>query len=507
MRDCGTPRHVLNLFPHASPQAVQRHRNTIVDCLKDNDSSIRQRALELVYALVNEGNVKVLVKELLSYLLACDIEFKDELTERICTVVEKFSTDKEWHVDTIIQTLSASASFTSEETVCSMIALVTSTPDLQAYATHQLYAQLVGKTSQPVLLQLAVWCVGEYGEMLIGGVPPGVEGDAPDATGVVEMLNSVVKSPMADLTTKEYALNAYVKLTTRFANHPRAIALIHEQLNAFSGSMSLELQQRSVEYISLLKLDSIRAGVLERMPAFAKKDRQAAAAAAMNSMMSGSSRESAAERAADRAASAPLAVAAPVPAPASEMDLLGDLMGSAPMSSQPVSYGGGAPAGPPPGASGGMDLLDLLGDSPVSAPPVDAMSMLGMGAAPAAPAGGFAPFQAYSKNGLVITFACSKDASNPSVTAIEASFSCTLGSPIEALNFQVAVPKYMKLQMSPASATTVPAHGAGRVTQTFKVANSMHGQKPVILKLKIDYTNGGMPVAEMGQVDNFPAGI
>ena len=56
-------------------QAVQRHRNTIVDCLKDNDSSIRQRALELVYALVNEANVKVLVKELLSYLMACDVEF------------------------------------------------------------------------------------------------------------------------------------------------------------------------------------------------------------------------------------------------------------------------------------------------------------------------------------------------------------------------------------------------------------------------------------------------
>ena len=99
------------------PQAVQRHRNTIVDCLKDNDSSIRQRALELVYALVNEANVKVLVKELLSYLMACDVEFKDELTQRICHVVEKYATDKEWHVDTIIQTLLVSTNFTSEETV------------------------------------------------------------------------------------------------------------------------------------------------------------------------------------------------------------------------------------------------------------------------------------------------------------------------------------------------------------------------------------------------------
>merc|ERR1719393_735346 len=84
----------LNTLHKVVGQDVQRHRNTIVDCLKDNDSSIRQRALELVYALVNEANVKVLVKELLSYLMACDVEFKDELTQRICTVVEKYATDK-----------------------------------------------------------------------------------------------------------------------------------------------------------------------------------------------------------------------------------------------------------------------------------------------------------------------------------------------------------------------------------------------------------------------------
>ena len=35
-----------------------------------------------------------------------------------------------------------------------MIALVTSNPELQAYATHKLYATLAASTTQPVLLQL-----------------------------------------------------------------------------------------------------------------------------------------------------------------------------------------------------------------------------------------------------------------------------------------------------------------------------------------------------------------
>lgn len=41
--------------------AVQRHTNTIVDCLKDPDTSIRQRALELIYALVNSSNIQTVL--------------------------------------------------------------------------------------------------------------------------------------------------------------------------------------------------------------------------------------------------------------------------------------------------------------------------------------------------------------------------------------------------------------------------------------------------------------
>ena len=49
--------------------AVQRHRNTIVECLKDPDVSIRTRALELLFHLVNAKNVQVLTREMLNYLI------------------------------------------------------------------------------------------------------------------------------------------------------------------------------------------------------------------------------------------------------------------------------------------------------------------------------------------------------------------------------------------------------------------------------------------------------
>jgi len=64
----------------------------------------------------------------------------------------------------------------------------------------------------------------------------------------------------------------------------------------------------------------------------------------------------------------------------------------------------------------------------------------------------------------------------------------------------------MKLQMSPASSSTVPPNNAGSATQLFKVANSMHGQKPVLVRIKIDANVNGQNTSDTGQVE-FPAGI
>jgi len=103
------PRYValntLNKVVSMDTNAVQRHRNTILDCLRDGDISIRRRALELSYALVNESNVRVMTRELLSFLEVADNEFKLGMTTQICLGAERFAPDKRWQIDTVLRVL------------------------------------------------------------------------------------------------------------------------------------------------------------------------------------------------------------------------------------------------------------------------------------------------------------------------------------------------------------------------------------------------------------------
>lgn len=87
------------------PNAVQRHRNTILDCLRDPDISIRRRALDLSFTLINEANIRVLIRELLAFLEVANNEFKPTMTTQICLAAEKYAPNKRWHIDTVLRVL------------------------------------------------------------------------------------------------------------------------------------------------------------------------------------------------------------------------------------------------------------------------------------------------------------------------------------------------------------------------------------------------------------------
>ena len=119
--------------------AVQRHRNTIVDCLKDPDISIRQRALELIYQLVNEQNVVALTSELLNYLVVAHSDHKADIISKVMGIVEKYSPTQKWRIDSMITMLSIAGNHCDESVMRTAVILIAQSNSLQPYAVHRLY--------------------------------------------------------------------------------------------------------------------------------------------------------------------------------------------------------------------------------------------------------------------------------------------------------------------------------------------------------------------------------
>jgi len=279
---------------NTAASALQRHRTTVVDCLRDPDISIRQRALELIYHLVNRDNVEALTAELLNYLVLCPREHRSDICTRILRVVDKYSPDDRWRVDTLVTMLTiAGRECNSNVQSSTSVYISGSTEDLRAYSTHRLLKAVRDDDgSQRGLLNVGIWCIGEYGDLLLRGYsynpPPtatskggsggaGEDGllstaattvsfEALEPCTIVDIVKAVMDRTTIQEETKERTLTCFAKLRERFADTADAVTLTRLQtlVEKYEGSHSLELQLRSIEYGRLL--NAIKGVSVKRAP-------------------------------------------------------------------------------------------------------------------------------------------------------------------------------------------------------------------------------------------------
>ena len=70
---------------------------------------------------------------------------------------------------------------------------------------------------------------------------------------------------------------------------------------------------------------------------------------------------------------------------------------------------------------------------------------------------------------------------------------------------QVAVQKYMKLQILPATGTDLQPLIQNGVTQEMRITNTMEGQKPLSIKIRVLYTlQNGQQVNETKVLNTMP---
>lgn len=580
---------------HNAASALQKHRATIVDCLKDPDVSIRQRALELIYHLVNSENVESLTAELLNYLVLCPREHRADICSRVLRVVEKYSPNDRWRVDTLITMLTIAGRESARAVQsASIIYISRSSEDLRAYATHKLLKAIRDDDgTQTGLLVVGIWCIGEYGDVLLksysytpsvsdgSSSSSAVSFSANDPASILETLEKVIGRHICTVDVKQHALTAFTKLCERFAGSGDTVTLnrLQELVKQNAKSHVLELQLRSCEYDALINAmkglktnksspddsifgmngsESLSEGVisaakeaLARMPIVDLRvmnkqkstgymgdddmvgglDTKPKTSSKQNDdllnledIFSSGSTSQANKNETKSQKDEPTIISSPAPTPASDMDLLSEIF-SAPATTLPtsgaVSNMNGASSYDPFGSlpTSNSQQSNIINPSPMDAfAPVPASSSAFALAANHAMGDMFGTTPVASTNitvpgpshqGLTIEFECTKpEPGNRAKSTLIAKFKNTNNDPIYGLSLQVAVPKYVTMEMKPPSSTTVaPATSpASIVTQSITVVNSKLGQKNLMLKLKVGFTLNGTKVDHMATVSGFPAG-
>lgn len=80
-----------------------------------------------------------MTKELIEYLTLSDQEFKAELTAKICSIVDRFSTETIWYIDQMLRVLSEAGNFVKDEVWYALIVVIGNASNLHGYTVRALY--------------------------------------------------------------------------------------------------------------------------------------------------------------------------------------------------------------------------------------------------------------------------------------------------------------------------------------------------------------------------------
>ncbi|KAM4854042.1 AP-1 complex subunit gamma-like 2 [Thomomys bottae] len=439
--------------------AVQRHRPTVVECLQETDASLSRRALELSLALVNSSNVRAMMQELQAFLESCPPDLRADCASGILLAAERFAPTKRWHIDTILHVLTKAGTHVRDDAVANLIQLIGGAQELHAYSVRRLFSTLAEDISQQPLVQVAAWCIGEYGDLLLEGNCEDTEPLQVEEEDILALLERVLQSHMSLPATRGYALTALMKLSTRLRGDNNRIRQV---VSIYGSCLDVELQQRAVEYNTLFrKYDHMRAAILEKMPLVERGGTQVEEEAKESQI---------AAQLPEEAASAP-----PEPQASQLMDLLGLLDGTSGDTQHP----------PLLDPSPGVTLVNLLDLPCVPAPPVPIPNI-----------------KVFEREGVQLHMSFIRPPETSALLLITVTASNSSDGDVTHFICQAAVPKSMQLQLQAPSGNTVPAQGGLPITQLFKILNPK--KAPVRLKLRLTYDHLGQSVQEIFEVNNLP---
>lgn len=242
------------------PGALQSYLRSVMECVQDPDWAVAKRALDLMAEMTNRDNVRQVTSDLLSLLITADSELKDSIAVKISMLAELHSLDQRGYIDTIVRVLSLSA--LDEDTVCRTANIVLNSSQLHEYAVKMLFLAARENIGQEGLVNLALWCVGEYADLLVSENRE-IEVETPSTSEVLDFFKRVLEKD--SLSVRLYAVTAIAKTALRLPAEEAAWRFLLEEQKT---NKWLEVQQRVCEYLACMDIGELKETVFRPQPSF-----------------------------------------------------------------------------------------------------------------------------------------------------------------------------------------------------------------------------------------------
>lgn len=248
-----------------SHEAVKKHQEVVILSMKmEKDVSVRQQAVDLLYAMCDRSNAEEIVQEMLNYLETADYSIREEMVLKVAILSEKYAVDFTWYVDVILNLIRIAGDYVSEEVWYRVIQIVINREEVQGYAAKTVFEALQAPACHENMVKVGGYILGEFGNLIAG--------DSRSAPMVqFKLLHS--KYHLCSPMTRALLLSTYIKFINLF---PEIRSTIQDVFRQHSNlrSADAELQQRASEYLqlSIVASPDVLATVLEEMPSFPERD-------------------------------------------------------------------------------------------------------------------------------------------------------------------------------------------------------------------------------------------
>ena len=161
------------------PKVVAEHKDLILDCLKDEDVTIRMRALDLITSMVSQRNIMGIIKKLIEHLDGAEGSYREHVLERILFIGSQdhyaYISDFEWYISTLVDLthISGASKENALRITVQLMDVTIRVPGVRRYSVKamsdvilagRLLAQAAAQNAMCEVLSAAGFIVGEFGE-------------------------------------------------------------------------------------------------------------------------------------------------------------------------------------------------------------------------------------------------------------------------------------------------------------------------------------------------------